>query len=128
MSQSIVFDLIRGSLSGLDSPTLHLWISRDEATGHIFPTTRYETSEDGSHALIRSGAVDQELRGTGIGLELAQFAVERAIEAGAKQAWLFSGRPGPFWQKAGFTSADTKDLPVALASTPQINMKYAPFC
>lgn len=113
---------VSGTLSGLDSPTVHLWISLDETTRRIFATTGYESSEDGSHALIRSVAVDQELRGAGIGLELAQFAMERATEAGAKQAWLFSRRSGPFWQKVGFTSADTKDLAVALASTHQVQL------
>ena len=110
------------TLSGLDSPTVHLWISRDVTTARIFATTGYESSEDGSHALIRSVAVDPELRGAGIGLELAQFAMERAVQAGAKRAWLFSRRSGPFWQKAGFTSADTKDLAIALASTHQVQL------
>lgn len=110
------------TVSGLDSPTVHLWISRDETTGRIFATTGFESSEDGSHVLIRSVAVDPVHRGTGIGLELAHFAMERAVEVGAKQAWLFSRRSGRFWQKAGFTSADTKDLATALASTHQVQL------
>ena len=110
------------TLSGLDSPQVHLWISRNETTGRIFASTGYESSEDGRHALIRSVAVDPKLRGAGIGLELAQFAMNRAAEAGAHQAWLFSRRSGPFWQKAGFTSADTKELAVALASTHQVQL------
>ncbi|MFJ7751062.1 GNAT family N-acetyltransferase [Arthrobacter sp. NPDC097144] len=110
------------TLSGLASPTVHLWISRDETTERIFATTGYESSEDGKHALIRSVAVDQALRGAGIGLELAQFAMDRAVEAGAKQAWLFSRRSGPFWQKAGFMPADTNELAAALASTHQVRL------
>ncbi|MDP9903099.1 GNAT family N-acetyltransferase [Arthrobacter bambusae] len=110
------------TLSGLDSPMVHLWISRKKMTGRIFATTGYEISAGGSHALIRSVAVDPELRGTGIGLDLARFAMDRAVEAGAKQAWLFSRRSGPFWQKVGFTSADTNDLAVALASTHQVQL------
>lgn len=110
------------TLSGLESTSVHLWISRDETTGRIFATTGYESSEDGQHALIRSVAVAPELRGGGIGLDLAEFAMDRAVEAGAKQAWLFSRRSGPFWQKAGFSSADTKDLAVALASTHQVQL------
>jgi len=51
------------TLSGLDSSSVHLWISRDETTGRIFATTGYESSEDGEHALIRSVAVAPELRG-----------------------------------------------------------------
>lgn len=110
------------TLSGLDSPTVHLWISRNETTGRIFASIGYDSSEDGRPALIRSVAVDPELRGVGIGLELAQFAMDRAVEAGAHQAWLFSRRSGPFWQKTGFRSADTKDLAIALASTHEVQL------
>lgn len=110
------------TLSGLDSSRVHLWISRNETTGRIFATAGYESSRDGIHALIRSVAVDPVLRGAGIGLELAQFAMDRAAEAGAKQAWLFSRRSGPFWQKAGFTPADRNELAVVLASTHQVQL------
>lgn len=110
------------TLSGLDASSVHLWISRDKHTEQIVATTGYESSEDGSHALIRSVAVSRELRGAGIGLLLAQFATERAREDGAGQAWLFSRRSGSFWQKAGFTSADTKDLAFVLASTHQVQL------
>ncbi|GAA5226974.1 hypothetical protein GCM10025778_15070 [Paeniglutamicibacter antarcticus] len=34
----------------------------------------------------------------------------------------FSRMSGPFWQKTGFTSADTKDLAAALASTHQVQL------
>lgn len=110
------------TLSGLDSPSVHLWIGRTEATGAIFASTGYECSNDGNHALIRSVAVDPDLRGAGIGLELAQFVMDRAAENGAERAWLFSRRSGPFWQKAGFTAADTNDLAIALASTHQVQL------
>lgn len=110
------------TLSGLDSPNVHLWISRDETTSQIFASTGYESSEDSRHALIRSVAVTPDLRGAGIGLDLAEFAMQRAVEDGAKQAWLFSRRSGGFWQKAGFSSADTNDLASALASTHQVQL------
>ncbi|WP_159613438.1 GNAT family N-acetyltransferase [Glutamicibacter sp. JC586] len=110
------------TLSGLDSPSVHLWISRDETTGRIIATTGYESSEDSEHALIRSVAVAPELRGGGIGSDLAESAMQRAVDAGAKQAWLFSRRSGPFWQKAGFSSAHTDDLAGALASTHQVQL------
>lgn len=110
------------TLSGLDSPSVHLWIARDETSGEIFATTGYESSDDGCHALIRSVAVGPSLRGTGIGLKLARFAMDRAAEGGAEQAWLFSRRSGPFWQKVGFISAETNDLALALASTHQVQL------
>ncbi|ALO67060.1 acetyltransferase [Arthrobacter alpinus] len=110
------------TLSGLDSATVHLWILRDQTSGHIAAMTGYESSDDGNHVLIRSVAVDPELRGAGIGLEIAQFAMETAAAAGAKRAWLFSRRSGPFWQKLGFSPADTNDLAAALALTHQVKL------
>ncbi|MET4059426.1 N-acetylglutamate synthase-like GNAT family acetyltransferase [Arthrobacter sp. UYP6] len=110
------------TLSGLDSPSVFLWIARDEMTGDVFATTGYEISADGSHALIRSVAVDSSRRGSGVGLKLARFAMDRAADSGVQRAWLFSRRSGPFWQKAGFASAETSDLALALASTHQVRL------
>ncbi|MDI9893096.1 hypothetical protein QM517_18195, partial [Rhodococcus sp. IEGM 1404] len=42
------------TLSGLDSPSVRLWVEREEA-GAIVGSTGYELSGDGPHALIRSG-------------------------------------------------------------------------
>ena len=58
----------------------------------------------------------------GVGLTLARFALDRAVEAGADRAWLFSRRSGPFWQKVGFVSADINELAIALASTHQVRL------
>ncbi|WP_349307144.1 GNAT family N-acetyltransferase [Arthrobacter sp. H35-D1] len=110
------------TLSGLDSPSVQLWIARDKKSGEIFATTGYEASNNGTHALIRSVAVGPSLRGAGIGQELAQFAMDRAADDGAERAWLFSRRSGPFWQKIGFTAADTHDLALVLASTHQVQL------
>ena len=44
------------TLSGLDAPTVRLWVERDDA-GSIVGSTGYEISSDGRHALIRSVAV-----------------------------------------------------------------------
>ena len=110
------------TLSGLDSPSVLLWTARDAETGHIVASTGYERSENNHHVLIRSVAVDPTLRGHGIGLELARYALDRATESGAKRAWLFSRRSGPFWQKVGFVSADRNELALALASTHQVRL------
>src|SRR5690349_16529418 len=89
------------TLSGLDAPTVRLWIERDER-GEIVGSTGYEVSTDGRHALIRSVAVRPTARSRGRGSELARFALERAAAEGATTAWLFSRRSGPFWQGLGF--------------------------
>jgi N-acetylglutamate synthase-like GNAT family acetyltransferase len=110
------------TLSGLDSPTVRLWMARDAATGRIVASTGYERSDDNEHVLIRSVAVDPALRGLGMGLQLARFALDRAAESGATRAWLFSRRSGPFWQKVGFDSADRNELAIALKSTHQVRL------
>ncbi|TFD60981.1 GNAT family N-acetyltransferase [Cryobacterium suzukii] len=110
------------TLSGLDSPTVRLWTARDAETGRIVASTGYERSDDNEHVLIRSVAVAPALRGLGVGLQLARFALDRAAESGATRAWLFSRRSGPFWQKVGFVSADRSELAIALASTHQVQL------
>jgi N-acetylglutamate synthase-like GNAT family acetyltransferase len=110
------------TVSGLDSPSVRLWVARDAATAEIVGSTGFELSADRRHALIRSVAVDPRLRGEGHGLALARFAISEAATAGAHTAWLFSRRSGPFWQKLGFTSADRTALATALATTEQVRL------
>jgi N-acetylglutamate synthase-like GNAT family acetyltransferase len=109
------------TLSGLDAPSVRLWIERDE-TGAIVGSTGYEVSGDGRHALIRSVAVSSAQRSRGRGSALAMFALKRAAEEGATVAWLFSRRSGAFWQGLGFESADRGELARALADTHQVRL------
>ena len=57
-----------------------MWTARDAETGRIVASTGYERSDDNEHVLIRSVAVDPALRGLGMGLQLARFALDRAAE------------------------------------------------
>ncbi|MGC9665599.1 GNAT family N-acetyltransferase [Planosporangium sp. 12N6] len=107
--------------SGLDAPGVRLWILRDEA-GTVRGSTGYERSENGTDVLIRSVAVDADLRGQGIGQALGRFALDRASAAGARQAWLFSRRSGAFWQRLGFAAADRDRLAEVLAATHQVRL------
>ena len=106
------------TLSGLASESTHLWIERDEA-GDIVASTGFELSNDREHALIRSVAVHPSARSKGSGSRLARFALDRAADGGARTAWLFSRRSGPFWQKLGFEHADRFELAQALRDTHQ---------
>jgi N-acetylglutamate synthase-like GNAT family acetyltransferase len=107
------------TLSGLDSPTVRLWIERDD-TGRIVGSTGYEIVAE--HVLIRSVAVDPAAHTAGAGSRLARFAFARAAEEGARRAWLFSRRSGPFWQKLGFEPADRGELALVLADTHQVRL------
>lgn len=109
------------TLSGLDSPTVRLWLAHS-TDGAIIASTGYEVSDDGAHVLIRSVAVDATARHLGLGTVAAQFAIARAREAAATRAWLFSRRSGPFWQRLGFEPADRDELATALASTHQVQL------
>ena len=112
------------TLSGLGESGLHLWIARDES-GAVVASTGYEASDDGRDVLIRSVAVAPVLRGRGLGLGLAAWALTRAGQAGAARAWLFSRRSGPFWQRAGFEPADRDELARRLATTHQVRQFVA---
>lgn len=109
------------TLSGIESPGVRLWITRD-ADGRVTGSTGYEASADGAHALIRSVAVLPGARAAGVGTALARRALESAAASGAREAWLFSRRSGPFWQKLGFEQASTAELAAALVDTHQVRL------
>jgi N-acetylglutamate synthase-like GNAT family acetyltransferase len=106
------------TLAGLDAPGVRLWIELDD--GEIVGSTGFELSADGEHALIRSVAVAPGRRTVGAGSKLARLAVDEARAAGARRAWLFSRRSGPFWQKLGFARADRDELAAALPDAHQV--------
>ena len=107
------------TVTGLDDPGVRLWIHRD-AGGRINGSTGFELSADGRHALIRSVAVDPALRSAGLGSTLARHALAEATAAGARRAWLFSRRSGPFWRGLGFAEADRDALAAALPDARQV--------
>jgi len=115
--------LVRADLtaSGPDAPTVRLWLLRG-ADEVVYGSTGFELSASGGDALIRSVAVDPTRRGHGLGLDLARFALDRVSEAGARRAWLFSRRSGPFRQRLGFEPAGREALADTLANTHQVNL------
>ncbi len=109
------------TVSGLGDPAVRLWVLRD-ATGQVQGSAGFELSQDGRQALIRSVAVDASRRREGLGLRLAGLTLERAAEAGARQAWLFSRHRGPFWRRLGFEPVDREALVRVLAGTHQVRL------
>lgn len=109
------------TLSGLDAASVRLWIELND-DGQIIGSTGYELSDNHGHALIRSVAVRPSSRSAGKGSDLARFAFAQAHQEGARQAWLFSRRSGPFWQGLGFQPADKNELATVLATTHQVQL------
>jgi N-acetylglutamate synthase-like GNAT family acetyltransferase len=109
------------TVAALAEPAVRLWLVRDDA-GAVAATTGFELGQDGEHALVRSVAVRPDLRGAGDGLRLARFALDRAADAGARQAWLFSRRSGGFWQKLGFGPTTKDALAAALPDAHQVRL------
>ncbi|WP_229054891.1 GNAT family N-acetyltransferase [Aeromicrobium sp. Leaf350] len=109
------------TVSGLTAPGVRLWLERDASCRPV-GSTGYEMSADGRHALVRSVAVDPSARGRGRGTQLARFALDAAAEEGARTAWLFSRRSGPFWQSLGFSPASVDDLAAALPRAEQVRL------
>jgi N-acetylglutamate synthase-like GNAT family acetyltransferase len=109
------------TLSGLDAASVRLWVDVGDE-GRVRGSTGYELSADGAHALIRSVAVDPAERSVGRGAGLARFAFAQAAAEGARTAWLFSRRSGPFWQRLGFAPADLDELASVLAGTHQVEL------
>lgn len=66
------------TLSGLDAPSVRLWIERDER-GAIVGSAGYEISDDGCHALVRSVAVSPVQRSRGRGRALARHALSERL-------------------------------------------------
>jgi len=109
------------TVAGLEDPSTRLWVVRDTA-GTVVGSAGYETGPDGRHVLLRSVAVGPALRGSGRGTALAELALRAAAGEGARRAWLFSRRSGPFWQRLGFVAADRRDLAAVLAGTSQVEL------
>lgn len=113
--------LLRAGLtsSGLGDPAVRMWLLRTPE-GQLQACAGYELSDDGEHALIRSVAVDASRRREGLGHRLAEEVLDRAVQEGARRAWLFSRRGGSFWERLGFRPADRAALTGVFARTHQV--------
>jgi N-acetylglutamate synthase-like GNAT family acetyltransferase len=56
----------------------------------------------GTSAVIRSVVVSPQAQGTGLGGRIARLLLERAREAGASDAYLFTMDAWEFWKHLGF--------------------------
>jgi amino-acid N-acetyltransferase len=71
-----------------------------EQEGRVVAAGCFEVYED--TAVLRSVVVDEPLRGSGLGKEIAELLMEKTRAGGAADLYLFTIDSAPFWLKLGF--------------------------
>ena len=99
-------DIAEGSL---------LFISREE--DNVVGTIGIEFYKDS--ALLRSLAVAEEKRSTGLGKELVQFLEDFARKNGAKQLVLLTTTAAAYFQKKGYAIITRDDVPEELKKSSE---------
>jgi len=74
----------------------------------------------GEDALLRSLAVAPECRGRGLGLRLAEAAVELARRRGARRLWLLTTTAEGFFPRLGFRRVGREQLPTTLGASAEL--------
>jgi amino-acid N-acetyltransferase len=87
------------------------------AGGRIVGTVGVETY--GRHGLLRSLAVDEKLRGCGLGSELTEEMVEKSRSLGIRELYLLTMTAAPFFVKHGFERTERAKAPAALQGTTE---------
>lgn len=87
------------------------------ADGKVVGTVGVEAY--GEHGLFRSLAVDEELRGCGLGSELTEEMVEKARSLGIRELYLLTMTAAPFFEKQSFVRTERAKAPAALQGTTE---------
>ena len=74
----------------------------------------------GEEALLRSLAVVPAVRGSGLGVRLAEAALELARERGARRVWLLTTTAERFFPRFGFERVERSSLPAALDASAEL--------
>ena len=75
--------------------------------------------ETGGFGILRSVAVDQEVRGLGAGMLAVAAALREARSRRLQRVFLFTQTAGGFFERMGFVSVDRNDLPESVRSSHQ---------
>ncbi len=90
-----------------------------EQDGRIVGCGGFEAYPAGSVALVRSMAVDESLRGSGLGTRILQWVTERAAEEGLTQLYLFTVDAHDFYLRFDFVDATLDEIPEAAHESTQ---------
>ena len=73
----------------------------------------------GPDALLRSVIVPVQAQGHGLGRAMVAALLHQLEEHGVERVWLLTTTAEPFFERVGFSSADRRLAPAAIAATPQ---------
>lgn len=73
----------------------------------------------GRYALLRSVAVDEKLRGQGLGQRLTQAALDLARELGVRGVYLLTETAAGFYPRFGFEQVGREDVPTELMQSAE---------
>ena len=73
----------------------------------------------GTHALLRSAAVDAAVRGTGLGARLVAGVLDLAAQRGVEELWLLTTTAERWFPRFGFAVAARADVPPAVQASPE---------
>jgi amino-acid N-acetyltransferase len=99
--------------AGLQAHASDVLVARDGST--LVATAALEIYDD--NALLRSVAVEQGMRGTGLGQSITRAAIERARQRGVTHLFLLTETAADFFRRFGFVGVDRTAVPTAIRST-----------
>jgi amino-acid N-acetyltransferase len=73
----------------------------------------------GKQGLLRSAVVADELRGSGLGSELARERLQWSKTMGLDAIYLLTTTAAPFFDRLGFATVDRSTVPAELAAAPE---------
>ena len=103
-------------LDGLDERLEHFVVARDgDAVVGVAGLEHY-----GASALLRSVAVDDQWRGTGIGRLLVNRVLDEARALGVVDVYLLTTTAQDYFPKLGFACVRRESLPAALGASAEM--------
>jgi amino-acid N-acetyltransferase len=90
-----------------------------ELDGRVAGCGGLETYEGTSAVLVRSMAVEEALRGSGLGTRILEWLLERAAALGSRELFLFTMSARDFYLRFGFVDAALADFPEPMRRSAQ---------
>jgi amino-acid N-acetyltransferase len=115
-----VLDLLRRSGLPTEGVSEHFGTAVvARAGGRVVGSAVVELYDDG--ALLRSVAVDEHLRGTGVGHALTLGALALAARRGAPAAYLLTTTAAGFFSRLGFRRVAREEVPEGVRAAPEFS-------